>query len=459
MTQPAFIAREAGLARELTQRQIVMIGLGGALGTGLFMGSGIAIGYAGPAVLVSYAIAALISVVMVLSLSEMAVAHPAAGSFGVYAEVYISPWAGFVVRYTYWAAQVIAIGAEAVAVGTYMSFWFTGVPVWLWAIGSAAALVLANARSVANFGEIEYWLSLIKVTAIVLFIVFGLSLILGLGGEPVGTKNLVGLPGGFAPNGFTGIWFGVLMALFSFYGIELIAVTSGEAENPAVAIPAALRSMAVRLILFYLFALGIMVTIIPWTEVGAKVVTQSPFVRVFASAGIGQAAAVMNFVVITAALSGMNSALYLASRMVFSLARSGHAPRSFGKLSASGAPVIATMVSGLGVVGTACVALLTPRAYNYLTGVALFGGILVWIAILVSHLRFRARFRGSELVVRTPFFPYPQWAAIAALVAILVTMAFDTSFWNVAWIVGIPWVLLLTALYFWSRPRSQAARA
>jgi AAT family amino acid transporter len=447
MDNSGILAREGGLAHTLTKRQITMIGMGGAIGTGLFMGSGIAIGYAGPAVLISYGIAAMIAIVMVLSLSEMAVAHPAAGSFGVYAEMYISPWAGFVVRYTYWAAQVIAIGSEAVATGVYMGFWFPNIPMWLWSIAAASALVGVNARSVASFGTLEYWLALIKVVAIILFIVFGLSTIFGLTGNAVGSRNLTGLPGGFMPNGWTGVWFGVLMALFSFYGIELVAVTSGEAENPKVAIPAALRTLAVRLILFYLLAIGIMVTLIPWTDVGTAVVTQSPFVRLFSNVGIRQAAGVMNFVVITAALSTMNSSLYLASRMVFSLARGGHAPERLGQLGRKGTPVAATLFSGLCVLATASVAMFTPKAYNYLTGIALFGGILVWIAILVSHLRFRARNPVESLAVKAPFFPYAQIVAIGMLIAILVTMAFDTKFWNVAWLVGVPWIAILTVFY------------
>lgn len=443
------LAREGGLVRALSRRQIIMIALGGSIGTGLFMGSGIAIGHAGPAVLVSYAVAAFIAVIMVFSLSELAVAHPAAGSFGIYAEIYISRWAGFVVRYTYWAAQIIAIGSEAVAVGTYMRFWFPGSPTWLWSVGAATTLVLVNVRSVANFGEFEYWVSLIKVLAIVVFILFGASTILGFFGHPLGLHNVIGLPGGFAPHGVSGIWLGVLVALFSFYGIELVAVTSGEAKNPEVVIPAALRTMAIRLTLFYLLALGVMVTVIPWTDIGAAVVTESPFVKIFKNAGVFNAAGIMNFVVITAALSAMNSSLYLASRMVFSLARSGQAPARLGKLSKDGAPASATIVSGLCVLAAAGVAMLTPSAYNYLIGIALFGGILVWISILVSHLRFRVRNPSMRLSVRAPLFPYLQLLGIAMLIAILVTMAFD-KFWNVAWIVGIPWILFLTLVFFWS---------
>lgn len=451
------MAREAGLARALTQRQIVMIGLGGAIGTGLFMGSGIAIGYAGPAVLVSYLVAAAIAVVMVFSLSEMAVAHPTAGSFGVYAEMYIGPWAGFMVRYTYWFAQVIAIGGEAVAAGIFMQFWFPQVPVVLWALGFASGLIWVNARSVASFGSFEYWFALVKVVAIVVFILFGLSSLLGIGVPAIGFGNLTELPGGFMPHGWTGVWFGVLIAIFSFYGIELIAVTAGEAEDPGTAIPAALRSMAVRLFLFYFLALGIMVSFIPWTEAGAKIVTQSPFVRLFEYGGIRHAAGVMNFVVVTAALSSMNTNLYLASRMLFSLSRGGFAPQALGRLSSRGAPVAATLVSGAVIMATASISYATASAYNYLFGIALFGGVLVWIAILVCHLRFRSRVDPALLVKRAPWFPVPQIVAIVLLVALLLTMAFDTEFWNVAWIVGVPWLALLAAAYWlWSSTRRRA---
>ncbi len=437
-----------------------MIGLGGAIGTGLFMGSGIAIGYAGPAVLVSYMIAAAIAVVMVFSLSEMAVAHPTAGSFGVYAEMYIGPWAGFMVRYTYWFAQVIAIGGEAVAAGVFMQFWFPEVPVVLWATGFAAALIWINARSVASFGSFEYWFALIKVVAIVLFIIFGLTFVLGLGVPAIGLHNLTGLPGGFMPNGWTGVWFGVLIAIFSFYGIELIAVTSGEAEDPATAIPAALRSMAIRLFLFYFLALGIMVAFVPWTEAGAKVVTQSPFVRLFAYGGIRHVAGIMNFVVVTAALSSMNTNLYLASRMLFSLSRGGFAPQLLGRLSARGAPVAAIVTSGLVIMTTASLSYATASAYNYLFGIALFGGVLVWMMILVCHLRFRSRVDPALLVKRAPWFPVAQYAALFTLAALLLTMAFDTQFWNVAWIVGVPWLLLLGIAYgVWRSVRSRRTAA
>ena len=452
MNEQDIVDRESGLNKGLSKAQVVMIGLGGAIGTGLFMGSGIAINYAGPAVILSYIIAGFAAVVMVFSLSEMAVVHPTAGSFGTYAETYLNPWAGFMVRYTYWIAQVIAIGGEAVAAGVYMTYWVPDIPIWVWSVGFAFILLYVNSRSVGDFGTFEYWFAFIKVTAIVLFIILGLGTIFGIGTEPVGFKNLTGLPGGFMPNGWTGVWMGVIIGIFSFVGIEVIAVTSGETKEPEKTIPAALRTMALRLILFYLLALTIVVSFVPWTESGAKVVEQSPFVRVLAYTGIPHAAGIMNFVVVSAALSSMNTNIYLCSRMLFSLSRGRYAPAFLGRLSANGTPVAAILLSGACILLAAGLSKLTPLAYNYLFGVAIFGAIVVWMTILFSHLSFRRRHKAADLPVRMPFFPWLQIAGLVLLAAILLTMAFDTAFWNIAWIVGVPWLVLISAAYFiWKR--------
>lgn len=459
MDEDAIIEREAGLGKGLTKAQITMMGLGGAIGTGLFMGSSIAIGYAGPAVMISYAIAAFIAVVMVFSLSEMAVMHPAAGSFGVYAETYLNPWAGFTVRYTYWFCQVVAIGGEAVAAGTYMGFWFPGVPVWVWSLGFAAGVVFVNSRSVKNFGTFEYWFALIKVTAIIGFIILGGAALFGVGQPAVGFHNLTGLKGGFMPHGLKGVWMGVIIGIFSFIGIELIAVTAAETQDPKTAIPAALRSMALRLGLFYLLALTIVVSFIPWTDVGAKVVAQSPFVRVFAHTGVPYAAGVMNFVVLTAALSSMNANTYLTGRMLFSLSRGDYAPKLFGRLSSTRAPTPALLASGVAIVAAAALSRFTPLAYNYLFGISLFGAIFVWIIVLLSHLAFRRLHRPEDLPLRMPFFPVLQIMGLFLLGAILITMGLDTEFWNISWIVGVPWLVLLSGAYFlWRRGHRAQAR-
>jgi amino acid transporter, AAT family len=447
MNATSISEREGGLHRGLSKAQIVMIGLGGAIGTGLFMSSGIAIGYAGPAAVISYALAGFVAVVMVFSLSEMAVVHPTAGSFGTYAEMYLNPWAGFVVRYTYWIAQVIAIGGEAVAAGLYMTYWFPDVPVWMWSIGFCVVLLYFNSRSVNNFGTVEFWFALIKVTAIVLFIILGAATIFGIGKPATGFHNLTGLPGGFLPHGLGGLWTAVIFGIFSFNGIEVIAVTSGEAQNPRVAIPAALRTMVFRLLAFYVLSLLIIVTTVPWTTTGVKIAAQSPFVSVFAHSGIAHAAGVMNFVVISAALSSMNTNVYLCSRMLFSLSRGRYAPRFLGTLSANGSPVAAILVSGACILMCAAVSWLTPLAYNYLLGVALFAAILVWMMILVSHLSFRRHHDASTLPVRMPLFPWMQCAGLLMLAAVLITMGLDPNF-SISWKVGVPWIVLISAAYF-----------
>jgi AAT family amino acid transporter len=461
LAQAEVAAEERGLHKDLTRAQIVMIGLGGAIGTGLFMGSGLAIGYAGPSVIISYLLAAFAATVMVFSLSEMAVVHPAAGSFGVYAETYLNPWAGFVVRYTYWVAQVIAIGGEAIAAGLYMSWWFPGVPVWVWSLAFSLILLWVNSRSVGNFGTIEYWFAFIKVAAISVFIILGGAAIFGVGQAAVGFHNLTGLPGGFFPNGLHGTWMAVIMGLFSFNGIELIAVTSGETKDPRTAIPAALRTMALRLALFYLLALTIVVSFIPWTETGAKVVAQSPFVKVFEHSGIIYAAGIMNFVVISAALSSMNTNVYLATRMLFSLSRGGHAPKALGRLNSKGSPIVALVLSGACILVSAGMSMFTPKAYSDILGVALFGAMFVWIVILLSHLGFRRAHKGAELPVRMPFFPVMQIAGLLLVGAVLVTMGLDKD-WNLSWKFGVPWLVLISLAYFLTklmRPRTAPAAA
>ena len=449
----AIARREEGLHKDLNRSQLIMIGLGGAIGTGLFMGSGIAIGYAGPAVILSYAIAAIAAVAMVFSLSEMAVLHPTAGSFGTYAEIYLNPWAGMIARYSYWMAQVIAVGAEAVAAGVYMTFWFPGTPVWLWSLDLPSCCcisILGRSTTLARSNTGSRSSRSLRSSS---SLFWGCD-IFGIWTAPVGFHNLTDLPGGFMPRGFGGVWMAVIIGILSFNGIEVIAVTSGEAKDPVRSIPAALRTMALRLFLFYILALTIVVTFVPWTETGATVVTQSPFVRVFAHSGIRHAAGIMNFVVLSAALSSMNCNVYLCSRMLFSLSRGGYAPRFLGRLSKKGTPITAILLSGACILIAAAVSKLTPRAYNYLFGVALFDAVIVWILILLSHLSFRRKHKAADLPVRMPWFPVVQIAGLTLLCAVLVTMGLDRETWRISWIVGVPWLALISVVYFILKARA-----
>src|SRR6185437_12433771 len=365
------------LSRQLTTGQLGMIAIGGAIGTGLFLGSSLAVHVAGPAVLVSYLIGAIIALLFMGALSEMAVAHPAPGSFGVYAELYINRWAGFVVRYTYWAAQCIGIGGEAVAIAIYCQWWFPHTPQWLWVLGFGAALLYVNARSVSSFGEVEYWFAMIKVVAIVVFIVLGLGLVLGVGPTPaIGWSNLTA-HGGFLPAGWPAVWMAMVFVIFSFIGTEVVAVTAGEARDPAQAVPRAMRRVVGRLIVFYLGSMCVLVTIVPWNQIQpGNDVTASPFVKVFELIHIPAAAHLVNFVVITAAASSINCNLYLTARMLFSLSRGGYAPAACGRVSARGVPVTALLVSAAGLALALGVSLAFPdTAYVYLFGVALFGAL------------------------------------------------------------------------------------
>ena len=445
------IERGEQLSRGLSSAQLGMIAIGGAIGTGLFLGSSLAVRLAGPGVIISYLIGAVITLLFMGALSEMAVAHPTAGSFGVYAELYVNRWAGFVVRYTYWAVQCIAIGGEAVAIAIYCRWWFPNTQEWMWTAGFSLALLYVNARSVASFGSFEYWFAMIKVVAIVLFIIFGLALLVR-----VGPANYTA-HGGFLPTGMRGVWMAMVFVIFSFIGTEVVAVTAGEARNPGEAVPKAMRSMVRRLILFYLGAMAVLVGIVPWNQIqpGADV-TASPFVRVFQLSGIPAAAHVVNFVVITAAASSMNCNLYLTSRMMFSLARGGYAPAIFGRVSKAGTPVNALLISAVGLAIAIFVALIYPNsAYVYLFGVSLFGGLFVWFMIFVTHLYFRPRWEAlgrPRLPVRMPGYPYTSIAGAAVLLAIIVTTWWVEGM-RITMIAGIPWLALLTGAYFLFRAK------
>src|SRR5262249_34228451 len=259
--QPVAIEKEGGLERQLSQRQLTMIAIGGAIGTGLFLGSSFAVNAAGPSVIITFIVGALVAVLLRGALAEMAAVHPAAGSFGIYAEIYLSRWAGFASRYTFWAASCIAIGGEATAVAVYCKFWFPAVPAWAWVVGCSAILIYINARSVAQFGEFEYWFSTIKVAAIVLFIMFGAAVLTGLTGSTIGASNYTS-HGGFFPNGLGGTWIAIVFVIYSYIGTEAVAVSAGEARNPSQTVPRAMRSMVARLTFLYVGAIAVLVGVV-----------------------------------------------------------------------------------------------------------------------------------------------------------------------------------------------------
>lgn len=451
--------REAGLHRRLTAGQMSMIAIGGAIGTGLFLGSKFAIGFAGPSVILSYAIGGLITLLLMGCLAEMTVAHPTPGSFGAYAEHYISPLAGFLVRYAYWSAVVMAVGTEVTAVAEYMQFWFPDAPSWIWVVLFSGALIGVNAMSVKAFGTVEYWFSAIKIFAIVGFIVLGSYLVWGSSDPAYSTRNLSS-HGGFMPNGWWGMWVAVVISIFSYLSVEMIAVAAGEAENPVQAVRKAFRATIARLVVFYLLSLTLIVCIVPWDRIGEG---NSPFVTVMQVLDIPYAAGILNFVVTIAALSAMNSQLYITTRMMFSLSRGGDAPASLGRLNARGIPLNALLLSTSGIALATLIYVLFPeQAFTLMIALSMFGAIFTWMMIFLTHYFFRRhheRHGADKLAFRLKFFPASTLLGFFAMLAIMLTTAFTGAF-QMTLVFGVPFLLVLVLLFhFVRKPRLAAVPA
>jgi amino acid transporter, AAT family len=438
--------RESGLKSKLSPRQVAMIGLGCTIGTGLFLGSAISVKLAGPALILSFAAGALIALAVMWALAEMAVEHPAPGSFGLYAEMYLHPWAGFAVRYTYWLTLVMVIGSEVGAAAIYCAFWLPHVPSWLWIGGFSLVLLFINTFSIEDFGSIEYWFAMIKVVTIAAFLILGAMLLFGVGFPRIGLVNFTA-HGGFAPNGLRGIGLGVVMAIYSFLGLEIVGVTAGEAADPKTAVPRALRRTLGSLAVFYLGGLALVVGIVPWTEIGLE---QSPFVLVFEKVGIPAASHVMNFVVLSAALSSALCNLYFTGRMLFSLSRGGFAPARLGQLSKKGMPVAALLTSSIGLaVAMVLSQVFQQTAFLFLLNVAFFGGPFAWLITLATHIAFRNKISKSNRRIAR-FAPLGIWssvAGIAALLAVLVSTWWIPDF-HLTLLAGPPWLVFVTVCYF-----------
>lgn len=450
---PAMIlVREAGLQRRLTPGQLAMIGLGSSIGTGLFLGSAISVKLAGPAVILSFIGGAGIALTMMWALAEMSAAHPAAGSFGLYAEMYLHPWAGFAVRLTYWLCMMAVVGSEVVAASIYCKFWFPEMPSWIW-IGVFSLMILyINTTSIGNLGTFEYWLSMIKVVTIVAFLILGAALLFGVGFPRVGLANYTA-HGGFLPNGWKGVALGVVMGLFSFFGIEVVGSTAGEAANPKVAVPKALRGALSVLVLFYVAGLALVVGIVPWTQIGLG---ESPFVRVFQTVGIPAASHIMNFVVLTAALSSAVANLYFAARLAFSLARGGYLPPALGRLSGKDMPVVAVLVSGCGMAAALFLShYFKDSLFVFMIGLSTFGALFAWLMTLLTHLAFR-RFHKRQARPYLRLGPPGPWASLAGLAAVLAVLV--STWWvpgfRITLLAGLPWLTFLTLGYWaWSRAK------
>lgn len=432
------------LHRGLSTRQLTMISIGGVIGVGMFLGSGSTVKLAGPAVVLSYLLGGILMFITMLALGEMSVYKPVAGSFRVYAHEALGPYAGYLVGVTYALCWMTVMSAEVIAASTYMGFWFPRNITWIFGIIFALALALVNMIDVKYYGEFEFWFASIKVVAIIVFLVLGLGLILGIGtGEPIGTTNYFGR-GGFFPKGIGGVFLAMIMTVFAYGGSEVVGVAAGETANPEKAIPVAINGILVRTLVLYIGSMSVLVGVIPWTEVGLK---GSPFVLVFQATGIPYAADIMNFVVITAALSGMNCGLYTNSRMIYSLAKGRYVPGFLGQVNKNKVPVAAVWASIVLVfLGLVIYNISPDKAFLWITSIGSFGFQFTWFIILLSQINLRKKVPEDQFKFRVPGFPYSSWFALLGLIIVFITQFFLADL-RIGAVAGLIWLALLSAYY------------
>ncbi|MDI6527199.1 amino acid permease [Pseudomonas otitidis] len=437
------------LHRGLGERHIRLMALGACIGVGLFLGSAKAIQMAGPAIMLSYIIGGLAILVIMRALGEMAVHNPVAGSFSRYAQDYLGPLAGFLTGWNYWFLWLVTCVAEITAVAIYMQIWFPDVDRWIWALLALASMGTVNLITVRAFGEFEFWFALIKIVTIIALVVAGAGMILfgiGNGGIATGISNLW-THGGFMPNGVQGVLMSLQMVMFAYLGVEMIGLTAGEARNPQKTIPDAINSVFWRILLFYVGALFVIMSIYPWNEIGTQ---GSPFVMTFERLGIKTAAGIINFVVITAALSSCNGGIFSTGRMLYSLAQHGQAPRAFGRTSGNGVPRNALLLSIFALLLGVLLNYLVPeKVFVWVTSIATFGAIWTWAMILLAQMKFRRSLSPAEqgkLQFKMWLFPISSYLALAFLVLVVALMAFfeDT---RIALYIGPAFLVLLTVLF------------
>ncbi|EIK69553.1 putative proline-specific permease ProY [Pseudomonas synxantha BG33R] len=455
---------EKGLKRGLNARHIRFMALGSAIGTGLFYGSASAIQMAGPAVLLAYLIGGAAVFMVMRALGEMAVHNPVSGSFGHYASTYLGPMAGFILGWTYAFEMIIVCLADVTAFGIYMGFWFPEVARWVWVLGIVFLIGGLNLCNVKVFGEMEFWLSLLKVGAIVAMILGGFGIML-FGIHSAGETQASGLSnlwahGGFMPNGIGGLIASFAVVMFAFGGIEIIGITAGEAKDPQRVIPKAINAVPLRILLFYVLTLFVLMAIYPWPQIGSQ---GSPFVQIFSNLGIGSAATILNIVVISAAVSAINSDIFGAGRMMYGLAQQGQAPKGFAQLSKQGVPWMTVVVMGAALLGGVVLNYLIPEnVFLLIASIATFATVWVWLMILFTQVAMRrsmTKEQVAELKFPVPFWPYAPAAAIVFMLFVFGVLGYfpDTQ---AALMVGAVWIVLLIVAYLlWVKPAAgQAAK-
>jgi GABA permease len=439
------------LRQGLSPRQLNMIAIGGVIGAGLFVGSGVVIRDTGPAAFLTYALCGLLIILVMRMLGEMATANPSTGSFADYAAQALGGWAGFSVGWLYWYFWVIVVGFEAVAGGKVLSYWFHA-PLWLLSLCLMVLMTATNLFSVSSFGEFEFWFAGIKVATIMVFLGVGAAFVLGfLPGHGLDFTNLTS-HGGFFPKGVAAVFAAIVVVIFSMVGAEVVTIAAAESRDPERAIGRATRSVVARIVIFFVGSVFLLVVIMPWdsVELGA-----SPYVAALKHMGLPGADQIMNAVVLTAVLSCLNSGLYTASRMLFVLAGRQEAPAQLVKISGRGVPSIAILCSS--AVGFGCVLLawLSPgTVFLFLLNSSGAVILFVYLLIALSQIVLRRRTPAEKLRVKMWFFPVLSIVTVAGITAVLVQMAFDRAARTQLWLSLLSWVVVL-ALYFAARARNR----
>ena len=436
------------LQRGLKNRHIQLIAMGGAIGTGLFLGSAQVIQSAGPSIILGYAIGGLIAFLIMRQLGEMIVHEPVAGSFSHFAYKYWGKFPGFLAGWNYWILYILVAMTELTAVAKYINYWWPHIPAWASVLFFFVVITLVNLGNVKFYGESEFWLSIIKVTAVVSMILFGLYLLLTADAGSTASFSNLWAHGGFFPNGFDGLFYMLAFLMFAFGGIELIGMAAAEAENPEKTIPKAINQVVFRILIFYVGSLTILLSLVPWNQLDLGGLDKSPFVMIFSQLGINWAAHLLNFIILTAALSVYNSGMYANSRMLFGLAQQGNAPKIFQKVNKQGVPIPAVLFSALLIFGCVLLNYFVPEdALGHLIYIVVGALVLNWAMISLTHLKF---IQHMKQVGQKTSFP-ALWSPVSNIIVLL----FIATILYIMWTQGfkesvymIPvWIVVMYGLF------------
>ncbi|ENV38695.1 amino acid permease [Acinetobacter venetianus] len=436
------------LQRGLKNRHIQLIAMGGAIGTGLFLGSAQVIQSAGPSIILGYAIGGLIAFLIMRQLGEMIVEEPVAGSFSHFAYQYWGKFPGFLSGWNYWVLYILVAMSELTAVAKYINYWWPHIAAWQSVLFFFVIITAINLTNVKFYGESEFWLAIIKVTAVVAMILFGLYLLFTADANSTASFSNLWSHGGFFPNGFDGLFYMLAFLMFAFGGIELIGMAAAEANDPKKTIPKAINQVVVRILIFYVGSLAILLSLVPWNQLDLGGLDKSPFVMIFSQMGIGWAAHLLNFIILTAALSVYNSGMYANSRMLFGLAEQGNAPKVFAKVNKQGVPVPAVLLSALLIFGCVLLNYFVPEdALGHLMYIVVGALVLNWAMISLTHLKFKAMTKEKGLktsfpALWSPLSNYLVLAFIAVVLYIMWQQGFKES------VLMIPiWIVLMFILF------------